>query len=84
MNKNDRRFYSDNSNSRITSEVLNEVLVNQGVSITQEELNKLLNIKGVTFDLPLNSQTYSALFGLVGRPKTRKRKAGIYIFLHTF
>nr|YP_009072386.1 truncated GIY-YIG endonuclease [Sclerotinia borealis]AHX83028.1 truncated GIY-YIG endonuclease [Sclerotinia borealis] len=82
MNKNDRRFYSDNSNSRITSEVLNEVLVNQGVSITQEELNKLLNIKGVTFDLPLNSQTYSALFGLVGRPKTRKRKAGIYIFTH--
>jgi GIY-YIG catalytic domain len=80
--KNGRRFYSDNSDNRITSEVLNGVLANQGVSITQEELNILLNLKGVTFELPLNNQTYSAFFSLVGRPKTRKRKAGIYIFTH--
>lgn len=42
----------------------------------------LLSIKGVTFDLPFNSETFPALFGLVGTPKTRRRKAGIYIFTH--
>jgi hypothetical protein len=40
----------------------------------------LLNIKGVTFDLPFNSHTFPALFGLVGKPKSRRPKAGIYIF----
>lgn len=71
-----------NKNSHITSEVLNKVLANKGVSITQKELDKLLSIKGVTFDLPFNSQTLPALFGLVGKPKTRRRKAGVYIFTH--
>lgn len=74
------RFYS--KNSRITSEVLNKVVANQGVSITQKKLDNLLSIKGVTFDLPFNSQTLPALFGLVGKPKTRRRKAGVYIFTH--
>lgn len=61
---------------------MNKVLANQGVSITQKELNSLLNIKGVTFDLPFDSQTFPALFGLVGKPKSRRPKAGIYIFTH--
>lgn len=76
------RFYSENNHNRITSEVINKVLANQGVSITQKELNVLLNIKGVTFDLPFDSQTLPALFGLVGKPKSRRPKAGIYIFTH--
>ena len=42
----------------------------------------MLSIKGVTFDLPFNSQTLPALFGLVGKPKTRRRKAGVYIYTH--
>lgn len=76
------RFYSENNHNRITSEVINKVLSNQGVSITQKELNVLLTIKGVTFDLPFNSQTLPALFGLVGKPKSRRPKSGIYIFTH--
>jgi hypothetical protein len=75
-------FYSVNNQSRITSGVINKILANQGVSITQKELNILLNIKGVTFDLPFNSQTFPALYGLVGKPKSRRPKAGIYIFTH--
>ena len=80
INKCSCRFYSGNSD--ITSEVIHKVLANQGVSITQKKLNILLNIKGVTFDLPFDSQTFPALFGLVGKPKSRRPKAGIYIFTH--
>ena len=76
------RFYSENNHNRITSEKINKVLANQGVSITQKELDVLLNIKGVTFDLPFHSETLPALFGLVGKPKSRRPKAGIYIFTH--
>ena len=89
------RFYSENNHNRITSEEINKVLANQGVSITQKELNVLLNIKGVTFDLPFDSQTLPALFGLVGKPallvypaqgkvilKAEDLKP-VYIFLHT-
>ena len=76
------RFYSENNHHRITSEKINKVLANQGVSITQKELDVLLNIKGVTFDFPFHSETLPALFGLVGKPKSRRPKAGIYIFTH--
>lgn len=44
----------------ITSDVLNKLLVNHQVSITQEDLNKIKTIPGVKFDLPLNDQTYPA------------------------
>jgi len=36
-----------------TSEIINNVLLNQKVSISQEELNKLLNLSKVKFDLPI-------------------------------
>ena len=80
------RWYSNvklHDNYRnITSETLNKVLANQGVSITQEELDKLKYLPGVKFDLPLNDQTYRAFVGLVGRPNTRGLKSGVYIFTH--
>lgn len=66
----------------ITSKKLNKLLSNQGISITQDDLNKLKKIPGVKFDLPLNDQTYRALVALVGRPNTRGWKSGVYIFTH--
>jgi len=36
-----------------TSEIINNVLINQKVSITQKELDKLLNLSKVKFDLPI-------------------------------
>ena len=80
------RFYSSvnlyESYDDITSETLNILLANQGVSITQAKLDKLKNIPSVKFNLPLNDQTIRALIGLIGRPKTRGLKAGVYIFTH--
>ena len=67
----------------ITNEVINKLLINQEVSITQEELEKLKAIPSVKFDLPITDETYPAFIGLVGKPKTKSfRKAGVYNFSH--
>lgn len=66
----------------ITADVLNSLLRNQEVSITEAELAILKHIPGVRFDLPLNDQTYPSFEGLVGKPNTRGIKAGVYIFTH--
>ena len=76
---NNSRFFSDVSvgslapmttiNDEITSSTLNKLLLlKQQVSITQERLNKLLKIKGVSFELPFNPETLLAYYALVGRP----------------
>jgi len=65
-----------------TNKIINNVLLNQKVSITQEELNKLLNLSKIKFDLPITKETYSALLALVDKPQYRRGGAGIYIFTH--
>lgn len=80
----------------ITSEVINKLLINQGVSITQSELDSIKSIPGVMYTLPLNNETIKSFICLVRTPKTssllnkepvkqgtsetRIRKAGVYIF----
>lgn len=73
-------LYDDYKN--ITSDILNKLVVNQGVSITQDILDKLITIPSVKFDLPITDQTIPGLVGLIGTPKTRGLKAGVYIFTH--
>jgi hypothetical protein len=58
----------------ITSDVVNKILANQQVSISQEDLDKLKGISGVKFYLPLNDETLFEFVNLVG--KQRSRKAG--------
>ena len=58
------------------------MLKNQEISIRETELDVLKKIPGVKFDLPFNEETYSLLVKLLGKPKTRSRKQGIYIFTH--
>lgn len=74
------RPYSNSTNKIITGETINKVIANKNVSITQQQLDQLLAIRGVTFDLPMNSDTLKAYYSLVGHPHTRKRKAGVYIW----
>lgn len=68
----------------ITSQVMNSVLLNQKVSITQQELDELLSLPKVNFDLPLSDNTYPALLGLIGKPGSKRSKAGIYVFSHKY
>jgi hypothetical protein len=69
-----------NSGKPTTSNVINGLLLNQQVSITQEELDKLKAISGVKFDLPLNDETFRAFIALVGRQ--RSQKSGVYVFTY--
>jgi len=39
--------------NKTISKIINNILINQKVSISQEELDKLLNLSKVKFDLPL-------------------------------
>ena len=73
-----------NSGNLTTSEVINSVLLNQNVSITQKELDNLLSLPKVNFDLPVTDQTYPALLGLIGKPGSKRSKAVIYIFSHKY
>ncbi len=70
------------SNRNVTKEEINKLLENQGVSISDEELEKLKSISGVKFDLPINDQTKGAYGSLIGKPTGRSWKAGLYIFTH--
>lgn len=83
------RYFSSLSSHRrihsyrdVTKEEINKLLENQGVSISEEELKKLKSISGVRFDLPINDQTKGAFGSLVGKPKGRSWKSGVYIFTH--
>lgn len=57
-------------------------MLNQQVTISQEELDKLLNLPAVKFNLPITDQTYASFIGLVGKPNTRGRRVGVYVFTH--
>ena len=73
-----------NSGNLTTSEIVNSVLLNQNISITQKELDNLLALPKVNFDLPITDQTYPALLGLIGKPGSKRSKAGVYIFSHKY
>ena len=57
------------SNTEVTCEEINNLLIVQGLSITQAELDRLKSIPGVKFDLPIIDEVYPAFAALVGRPK---------------
>lgn len=71
-----------NNYKPITSEVINSLLLNQKVSTTQQELDELISLPSVKFDLPLTDQTYPSLLGLIGKPNSKRSKPGVYIFSH--
>lgn len=52
------------------------------MSKSQEELDKLKGLKRGGIRFTLNDQTYASLVSLVGKPNSRGRFAGVYIFKH--
>lgn len=57
-------------------------MINQKVSITENQLEELKKLPGVKMKLPLNDETSSYLQKLIGKAYTSKWKSGIYIFTH--
>jgi hypothetical protein len=71
-----------NSGKPTTSSVINKVLLNQNISVTDSKLEKLLKVEGVEFDLPITtSQANNLLSELTGKSKY-KGFFGVYMFIH--
>lgn len=65
-----------------TSSILNEILLNQNLSVTDSKLEKLLKVKGVEVDLPIDTPKKNQLLAeLTGKSKY-KGFSGVYIFIH--
>ncbi len=64
----------------VTHLVLNNILLNQNISITSEKLETLLKVKGIEIDLPMGEDK-SLLNQLTG-PSKYKGYAGVYMFVH--
>ena len=71
-----------NNGKATTATVINKILLNQGISITDNKLEELLKVKGVEIDLPVvTSEDNKLLANLTGRSKY-KGFFGVYLFVH--
>ena len=65
-----------------TSLIINNILLNQNLSVTDSKLEDLLKVKGVDLDLPISTpEKYQLLAQLTGKSKY-KGFSGVYIFTH--
>ena len=58
------------------------MLLNQKVTVSQKELDELLNLPNVKLDLPITDETYPSLLALIGKPQSRRSNTGVYVFIH--
>lgn len=64
------------------SSIINKILLNQNLSITDSKLEELLKVKGVEWDLPITTPENKQLLAeLTGKSKY-KGFSGVYIFIH--
>ena len=71
-----------NSEIPTTSSIINKILLNQNLSVTDSKLEELLKVKGVEFDLPISKpENHKLLAELTGKSKY-KGFFGVYIFIH--
>lgn len=65
-----------------TSLVINKILSNQNIVVTDSKLNQLLKVKGVEIDLPLyKDEDYKLLAELTGKSE-HSGFFGVYMFIH--
>lgn len=75
-----------NSGKLTSSSILNKILLNQNLSVTDSKLEELLKVKGVELDLPIGTypsdrENNKLLVELTGISKY-KGFSGVYIFIH--
>jgi hypothetical protein len=71
-----------NSGITTTSSVINKILLNQNLSVSDAKLEELLEVKGVEIDIPIsNPKDKKLLDELTGKSKY-KGFFGVYIFIH--
>jgi GIY-YIG catalytic domain-containing protein len=73
-----------NSGVKTTSSIINKILLNQNLSVTDAKLENLLKVKGVEINIPIsNAKDMKILEELTGKSKY-KGFFGVYIFIHKF
>lgn len=71
-----------NSEKPTNSSIINKILLNQSLSVTDSKLEELLKVKGVEWDLPISTlENKQLLAELTGKSKY-KGFPGVYIFIH--
>lgn len=71
-----------NSGKPTTSSVINQILLNQNISVTDSKLEELLKVKGIEINLSVSTpEGKNILFKLTGKSKY-KGFFGVYIFIH--
>jgi hypothetical protein len=71
-----------NSGKPTTSSIINKILSNQNIIVTDLKLKELLKVKGVEIDLPLTTpKNNKILENLTGKSKY-KGFFGVYMFIH--
>lgn len=71
-----------NSGKPTTSSIINKILLNQNLLVTDSKLEELLKVKGVEFDLPISTPKNKELFSELSGKSKYKGFSGVYIFIH--
>ena len=71
-----------NSGKSTTSSVINKVLLNQNLSVTDSKLEELLKVKGIEMDLPISTSANNKLLDQLTGKSKYKGFSGVYIFIH--
>jgi hypothetical protein len=71
-----------NSGKATTSRIINKILSNQNLLVTESKLEKLLKIKGVEMDLPIYTPKKNQILGVLTGKSKYKGLSGVYIFIH--
>jgi hypothetical protein len=62
--------------------IINKILLNQNLSVTDTKLEELLKVKGVELDLPISTTKDKQLFDELTGKSPYKGFSGVYIFIH--
>lgn len=71
-----------NSGKPTTSSVINQILLNQNLSVNDSKLEELLKVKGVEMDLPITTPESKKLLDELTGKSQYKGFSGVYIFIH--
>lgn len=67
-----------------TSSVLNKILLNQNMSVSDSKLNELLKVQSVEIDLPISSPESKNLLSKLTGKSEYKGFFGVYFFIHKY
>lgn len=71
-----------NSGKSTTASVINKILLNQNITVTDSKLEELLKVKGVELNLPISTPGEKNLFSELTGKSSHKGHFGVYMFIH--